>query len=73
MLLCKVNEYLSEVLKQSLKKTLNSGVETRRETRSLSHGREDVNKMFATGEESDTRLEGFEPATPGSEDRCSIR
>jgi hypothetical protein len=34
---------------------------------------EDVGKMSATGEDSDTRLEGFEPTTLGSEDRCSVR
>ena len=33
----------------------------------------DVGKMSATGEDLDTRLEGFEPTTLGSEDRCSIR
>jgi len=32
---------------------------------------EDVGKMLAKEDESDTRLEGFEPTTPGSEDRCS--
>ena len=32
---------------------------------------EDVGKMSAISDESDTRLEGFEPTTPGSEDRCS--
>ncbi len=34
---------------------------------------EDVGKMSATGDDSDTRLEGFEPTTLGSEDRCSVR
>jgi len=33
---------------------------------------EDVGKMSATGGDSDTRLEGFEPTTLGSEDRCSV-
>jgi integrase len=32
---------------------------------------EDVGKMLAKEDDSDTRLEGFEPTTPGSEDRCS--
>jgi hypothetical protein len=32
---------------------------------------EDVGKMSADDTETDTRLEGFEPTTPGSEDRCS--
>ena len=30
-------------------------------------------KMVAKPDELDTRLEGFEPTTLGSEDRCSIR
>ena len=30
-------------------------------------------KMVAKPNESDTRLEGFEPTTLGSEDRCSVR
>jgi len=30
-----------------------------------------VGKMSATEDKSDARLEGFEPTTPGSEDRCS--
>ena len=34
---------------------------------------EDVGKMSANGDNSDTRLGGFEPTTLGSEDRCSIR
>ena len=34
---------------------------------------EDVGKMSVEQGDSDTRLEGFEPTTPGSEDRCSIR
>jgi len=29
---------------------------------------EDVSKMLAKDAETDTRLEGFEPTTPGSED-----
>ncbi len=33
---------------------------------------EDVGKMLANEEESGTRLEGFEPTTLGSEDRCSV-
>ena len=33
----------------------------------------DVCKMFAEGHNSGTRLEGFEPTTLGSEDRCSVR
>jgi integrase len=32
---------------------------------------ENVGKMSADDAETDTRLEGFEPTTPGSEDRCS--
>ena len=32
---------------------------------------EDVGKMLANPHDSGTRLEGFEPTTPGSEDRCS--
>ena len=34
---------------------------------------EDVGKMSAIEDDSDTRLEGFEPTTLGSEDRCSVR
>ena len=34
---------------------------------------ENVAKMSPTQDDSDTRLEGFEPTTLGSEDRCSIR
>ena len=34
---------------------------------------ENVAKMSPTQDESDTRLEGFEPTTLGSEDRCSVR
>ena len=34
---------------------------------------ENVGKMSAKQDDSGTRLEGFEPTTPGSEDRCSIR
>ena len=34
---------------------------------------ENAAKMSPTQDDSDTRLEGFEPTTPGSEDRCSIR
>jgi len=34
---------------------------------------EDVCKMSAREDELDARLEGFEPTTLGSEDRCSIR
>jgi len=34
---------------------------------------ENVGKMSATEDDSDTRLEGFEPTTLGSEDRCSVR
>ena len=34
---------------------------------------EHVGKMSPTQDDSDTRLEGFEPTTLGSEDRCSIR
>ena len=30
-------------------------------------------KMVAKPDELDTRLEGFEPTTLGSEDRCSVR
>ncbi len=33
----------------------------------------DVSKMSATWYNLGTRLEGFEPTTLGSEDRCSIR
>ena len=33
----------------------------------------DVGKMLAKDDELDTRLEGFEPTTLGSEDRCSVR
>ena len=33
---------------------------------------EDVGKMSANESGSGTRLEGFEPTTPGSEDRCSV-
>ena len=36
-------------------------------------GGEDVGKMSAKGDELGTRLEGFEPTTLGSEDRCSVR
>ncbi len=36
-------------------------------------GEDNVGKMSATGEELNTRLEGFEPTTLGSEDRCSVR
>jgi hypothetical protein len=32
-----------------------------------------VDKMLPSGAEVDTRLEGFEPTTLGSEDRCSVR
>jgi len=32
-----------------------------------------VDKMLTTGDKSGTRLEGFEPTTLGSEDRCSVR
>jgi len=35
--------------------------------------RENVAKMSPNEEESGTRLEGFEPTTLGSEDRCSVR
>ena len=31
----------------------------------------DVSKMSAKEDDSEARLEGFEPTTPGSEDRCS--
>jgi hypothetical protein len=34
---------------------------------------EDVGKMSAKEDDSGMRLEGFEPTTLGSEDRCSIR
>ena len=34
---------------------------------------EDVSKMLANEDEMDARLEGFEPTTLGSEDRCSVR
>jgi integrase len=34
---------------------------------------ENVGKMLANSDGLDTRLEGFEPTTLGSEDRCSIR
>ena len=34
---------------------------------------ENVGKMLANSDGSDTRLEGFEPTTLGSEDRCSVR
>ncbi len=34
---------------------------------------EDVGKMLADGHNSVARLEGFEPTTLGSEDRCSVR
>ncbi len=34
---------------------------------------ENVGKMSAIEDDSEARLEGFEPTTPGSEDRCSIR
>jgi len=34
---------------------------------------ENVGKMSAIEDDSDTRLEGFEPTTLGSEDRCSVR
>ena len=34
---------------------------------------EDVGKMLAKEDDLDTRLEGFEPTTLGSEDRCSVR
>ncbi len=34
---------------------------------------EDVGKMLANPQDLGTRLEGFEPTTPGSEDRYSIR
>ena len=34
---------------------------------------QDVGKMLAKEDESGTRLEGFEPTTLGSEDRCSVR
>ena len=34
---------------------------------------EDVGKMSANIDDSDTRLEGFEPTNLGSEDRCSVR
>jgi integrase len=34
---------------------------------------ENVGKMLANSDGSDMRLEGFEPTTLGSEDRCSIR
>ena len=33
----------------------------------------DVGKVLAREDEPDTRLEGFEPTTLGSEDRCSVR
>ncbi len=33
----------------------------------------DVGKMLAEGHNSMARLEGFEPTTLGSEDRCSVR
>ncbi len=33
---------------------------------------ENVGKMLAKQDKSDTRLEGFEPTTLGSEDRCSV-
>jgi len=33
----------------------------------------DVGKMLAKDDKSGTRLEGFEPTTLGSEDRCSVR
>jgi integrase len=33
----------------------------------------DVGKMSAKGDDLGARLEGFEPTTLGSEDRCSIR
>jgi integrase len=36
-------------------------------------GEKNVGKMSAKEEEIDTRLEGFEPTTLGSEDRCSVR
>ena len=32
-----------------------------------------VAKMLPNNDDSDTRLEGFEPTTLGSEDRCSVR
>ena len=34
---------------------------------------EHVAKMSPTQDDSDARLEGFEPTTLGSEDRCSVR
>jgi hypothetical protein len=34
---------------------------------------ENVGKMSAEDDKVDTRLEGFEPTTLGSEDRCSVR
>ena len=34
---------------------------------------ENVGKMLAEDDEPDARLEGFEPTTLGSEDRCSVR
>ena len=34
---------------------------------------ENGGKMVAKPDEIDTRLEGFEPTTLGSEDRCSVR
>lgn len=36
-------------------------------------GEENVGKMSADQSDSGTRLEGFEPTTLGSEDRCSVR
>ena len=32
-----------------------------------------VGKLLAEGDDSVARLEGFEPTTLGSEDRCSVR
>jgi len=40
---------------------------------SATQGREDVGRMSAKQQGSDTRPVGFEPTTLGSEDRCSLR